>query len=385
MLTLAQLLRVPTLEEARQYCINILVNAGFKSAASWREGSLPRTCAIELPAAIMVDVSQSIANIAAGFYGDTAEGDWLTLYSLSHYENERKAAVRARGPARLTAGVTGHTIAVDYLVASDATGRHTFRNKTGGTLAPNSTLVLEWEAEQAGSEANSVGPGMLTTLQTTLAGVTINNPGVSGAWLTRAGADEESDEALRLRNRTKWFTRAMHAPEDAYRNWALEAATEITRAEVDSQNPEGPGSLRIYIATAQGETPSELEDVVLDYINGDGPDGIVRLAIGAEVFVSAAEPREVIVSGTVYQSAPYAHSAEATVEANLAQFQSVHPIGGVKLEPAEPGALLRASLYGQIMRVPGVMNVDLQTPSADVPLAVNEVVTFNVQLEYVTV
>lgn len=387
LLTLAQLLRVPTVAEARAFVIDVIAAAGFKSAASWQEGSRSRTLGIEVPVALYTDVNANIANITRGLFNDTAERDWLTLFSKSHYDNDRKEAVRARGPAILTASNVAppYTIAVDYLVASDALGR-TFRNKTGGTLAPGGTLQLEWEAVLAGSAANGVAPNTLTRLQTTLAGVTINNPGSGGQWLTRLGADEEIDPALRARNTTKWATRALHAPEDAYRNWALEAAVEVTRAEVDSQNPEGPGSLRIYIAGAQGAVTPEIAQIVVDYINGDGPDGIVRRAVGAEVFCSSAASLVVPVTATIYQAAAYASSARGNVETNLALFEQTHPVGGRKLDPSEPGKLLRAALYGEIMRVPGVMNADIQAPSGDIVMAFDDVVVLDLtNVTYVTV
>lgn len=386
MLTLAQLIRTPSITEARQFMIDLLVGAGFKTAASWQSGTYARTFGIELPALLLNDGSLSIYNIARGFFNDLAQGEWLTLYSLSAYDNLRKEAVRASGPATLTSTsfAPPYTIGVGYLVATNGQGI-AFRNTTGGTLSPSSTLELEWEAEIAGAAANSVQPGQLTNLQTTLAGVTINNPGSGGEWLTQLGTDEESDEALRLRNKTKWATRATHAPEEAYQNWALEAATEITRAKVDSQNPEGPGTLRIYIAGAEGTVPSLLEDVVVDYINGDGPDGIVRRAIGAEVYCSAAATKAVTITGTIYQAAAYAYAVQSDVEANLASFEEALPIGGTQLDPGDPGKLLRASLYGAIMKVTGVMNADIQAPADDVELLPNEVVDFTLDLTYVTV
>lgn len=391
MKTLAQLLNAPDIVAARQFVIDVFVSVGFKSAPNWQDGGLARTCGIEVPAAMLVDVATTIGNVARGLLNDTSEGDWLTLYAASAYDNYRKPAAAARGMATLTAGVIGHNISADYLVASDATGKYTFRNKTGGTLSPGGTMELEWEAEVPGAAHNRVDIGQLTKLKTSLGGVTINNPGVNGVWLTRLGTDEEGDEALRVRNKTKWATRAMHAPEDAYKNWALEAAPEITRAEVDGQNPMGYGTLVIYIAGADGALPESLESVVVDYIYGT-TDGIVRRGLGALPLCEAATGKDIAITGTIYQSAAYAHSVKSTVEANLKRFASNHPIGGVKLDPNEPGKLLRASLYGEIMKVPGVMNADIQSPAptldnptGDVEMLLSDVAQFNINLNYITV
>lgn len=387
MLSLTQLLNPPTLEQSRQFMIDVLVSVGFKTAAAWQSGGLARTTAIEIPARILYDVSQTIATVARGGFNDTAEGDWLTLYSFSAYDNLRKEAVKARGVAVLTSESTAppHTIEVDYLVATDGEGRN-FRNKTAGQLPAGGTLALEWEAELAG-EDGSISVNTLRTLQTTLVGVSINNPGVDGVWLTRLGANAESDEALRERNRSKWATRALHAAEDAYKNWALEASTEITRAQVDSQNPNGPGSLRIYLAGTTGEVPASLEPIVENYINGsgEGSDGIVRRAVGALVEAKAAVPVDVTVMGTVYCAAAYRATAEAAVGSAVEDFGRELPVGGVVLDPNQPGKLLRSALYGVVMRVPGVMNVDLQSPSADIELAVGEVAVLTIALQYESV
>lgn len=370
MLSLDQLLTPINLATAQQRMITLLQGLGFKSAAAWQEGTLPRTLGIEVPAALLSDGSKAAVLIAAGGYNDTAEDSWLDLYSKSAYDNTRHDAVRAYGKAVLTADSSAEamTLDVDYVVASDDSTTITFRNKTGGSLAPGGSLTLEFEAETAGSVGN-LPLAALSQLKTSLAGVSISNPGTDGEWLTRYGADRESNDQLRERNRAKWATRAYASPGDAYVYWAREADPAVKRVSVDGDNQlDGPGSVRIYIAGDTGPLAGSVCDAVIAYIRGL-TDGLVRRPIGAAPFCVSATTVPVHVSGTVYYATGYDGPAvQAQVQAALDQVFRSLPIGGSRGGASSSGAVLFSQLYAAAMKIAGVVNMAFTAPLADVPL-----------------
>lgn len=385
--TLSQLLTQVTYDQARKVAIQLMQSLGYTGVAAWQSGTMPRHFGVEVPAALMADMSANVANIASGGYNDTAQGDWLTLYARSAYDNAREAAVRAKGPCVLTVGPTGLTsypIAKNQLVAVSNSG-WTFRNTEAATLLKGTPLTMEFEAEVAGFLGN-VPVNTIVTLQTPLVGVSINNPGDGVSWLSTFGANEEADDALRTRNTTKWATRSYAAPSDAYKNWALETDPVITRAEVLDGLLTEPGSVRIYIAGDAGELDPEIATRVEQYIEGTleaefGGDGIARRPMGVVVHCASAVPYEIVIEGTVYYAPEYVATVEPTVADALAALAKALPIGGTKTVGF--AGLLFARLYAVVMSVPGVVNVGFTSPLADEPLGETNVAVITNNLTFV--
>jgi uncharacterized phage protein gp47/JayE len=216
---------------------------------------------------VLKEIRAIAVALASMGFNDSSVGSFLTLFSKSHYNNERFAAVKARGMATLSSPANSppFPFGAEELVISTPNGT-TFRNRTGHTLEPGMSLAIEWEAELSGVSGN-VPSNSITQLQTTLAGVTVNNP---GNWITRVGADAEQDSNLRLRNSSKWATRAYAAPGTAYEHWARAADVAITRVFVDDNNPGGVyGAVKVWIA---GDDPlvdmSTSVTKVMDLITG---------------------------------------------------------------------------------------------------------------------
>lgn len=388
-LSIDQLLPVVPLTSAQQTVIDLLKSLKITAVTSWQSGSLARTIGLELPALLLNEFSKTGAAIAAGGYSTTAKGDWLTLLSDSQFDNQRFEPVRTRGTCVLTAEASAPAtpIAANYLVVAEPITGATFRNIGAFTTVPGGAVSVVFEAERAGSSGN-VLVGSITSMQTPIAGVTVSNPGVDGSWITRWGADAERDDPLRDRNRTKWATRAFTAPGDAYVNWAREADPAITRASIDDQNPDGPNTLRIYIAGDLGDGSLATLDTVIaqkvvDYIYGN-IDGITRRGLNAIVGCSPASIVDVPLMGTAYVAAPYVTTAPAALNMALQKLQDALPIGGVKGGSATQGVLFSA-LYNAVMQTPGIVNVAFQSPLADVTLAKDQVARFVNQLNYVGV
>lgn len=385
--TLSQLLTPVTRDDARKTVIAFLQSLGFRNAAAWQSGTLPRTMCVEVPALVLSDLSAQVAKLAAGGFSELAQGDWLTLYSLNAYDNERQEAVRAKGACVLTVastGLTSYALKAGYVVAV-ATNGQTFRNIEAATLVKGTPLTLDFEADEPGSAGN-VAPNTVVALQTPLAGVAINNPPTaSGHWLTRFGADEESDAELRQRNRTKWATRSYAAPSDAYKNWALETDAVITRSQVLEGDASEPGAVKIYIAGVDGELPSEVAGRVERYIEGTleveyGGDGIVRRPLGALVHCYSADALTVTVAGTVYYAPEYAATVQQGISTALKALFDAWPIGGVAWGDVQ--GFVFARLYAAVMSVPGVVNVAFTTPLANIAMTTTQVAVLVDNLVY---
>jgi uncharacterized phage protein gp47/JayE len=277
------------------------------------------------------------------------------------------------------------TINADDLVASTESDI-TYRNKTGGTLKPGGTLELMFEAEVAGAGGN-VAPNTITILKTALAGVTISNPVLPAgtSWITRDGADQETDPELRRRNMTKWATLGM-GPALAYVYWAREASASVKRVFVDDTNPRGVATFDIYVAGDSGEVSQNVVDEVDKYLRGL-TDSVVRVQKTANAKVIAAKKREVDDAAQVFILKQYDTPANraAVHAARDAYFKSI-PIGGTPLNDGGPGAVRLSALGGaMIARVPGVQNVAFTHLMRDEPLLKHQVAVPTATLEFVQV
>lgn len=355
-LSLIQLLTPSSEEQSLATMLSILDSLGF-TATSWESGSIQRTL-IQLLARLHSSASNTTYAITSGRYNDLAVGDWLTLKSLSDFDNTRAPAVSTRVTMTLSDpnSVGPFTIVTSQLVATDQDG-FTYRNIAGGTLTLGGTLNLLFDAEMPGRASPTT-----LELSTPLAGVTAVIATVDP--IVIAGATSESDARLRVRNAAKWSTLAYAAPADAYVAWALAASAFVTRAWVDDLNPRGPGTLDLYCAGPSGPVPGPVLTTVLSYIEG-GVDGIWRRPLGSDLQVFSASSVSVPITGTLYVKAAYNQTATRdTVYAAINALFETLPVGGT---------ILVAELYEIAMNVTGVKNLHLTAPLVDTTVAATSV------------
>ena len=361
-LSLLQLLTPQTEEQALDELLDDLADDGF-TATSWQVGSKARHI-VQLLARLKASFTNTRLLIAKGRYNDTAEGHWLTLKASSDFNNIRAPAVTTQIRVRFDDPLSVGPFSADIgdLVVKDEDGA-TYRSIDALSLSEGATNVqIRFEAEVPGAAAR---PSSITAV-TPLAGVDI-----SLFEIIRPGADPESDTRLRDRNRSKWSTLSQAAPGDAYRTWAMEASDAVTRVWVDDLNPRGPGSIDLIIAGVGGALPGSVATTVTSYING-GVDGVYRRPIGANLLVLNATNATINVTGTVYSYSSYSLSAIQTA-ANAAanDYISTVDVGGT---------VLLAELYKRIMGVPGVRNVVITAPIADVTVTAGRVPVGNATL-----
>ncbi len=370
--TLEQLRTPVTQDQMLQTILDNLQAVGFNTS-SWQAGSTQRDIC-EAMALIFSDLTESIDALSRLGFNESATGEALTEFSLSHYDNTRKLAQKTQGIVKLTddAGVGPITFnPSDVVVGNEATPQQTFRNITGDTLPLNGDVTMTYEAEVGGAAGN-VANGDIVRLITAIAGVSATNldnaPG-SATWRSQEGADAEPDPTLRTRNRTRWGLLSIAVPEDGYINLAL-GVVGVERAAVDGTNPRGPGTVDVYAAGPSGPASGAEVAEVQTAIGARRPVTADALALAA-VALNQDFIGEVFVDTNKYDGP--AGVLETAVKQAIDDFVNGLAIGGKVIPPGPPGKMLFSELIGAITAVDGVESVVLTTPSADVTLATFEV------------
>lgn len=370
MISLEKLRKPLTRAQAATRIAELLTSLGFETTG-WQDGRIQKTI-ITMLALIWSDASEVVKAIAEFGFNDYATGDALNEFSRSRFANTKVAAVRTRGPMTLRSTSSApYTIEVGQLIASTDAGVQ-FRNVTGGALSAGSTLtpatlVLTWDALIAGNAGN-VPLNSVTRLVTSLAGVTVAND--SGTpWYVTAGADEESDESIRLRNSTKWATLTVELVAESYENIAR--TNGARKVLVDATNPRGPGTIDVYSAA---------ENALL----GSGTMQTIQTAFSQRAFqtdgawvtpwppgntsrVANKHPDTLAlnVTASLYHSSSV--SGAVIIErarAALAELVRLTPIGGWDYSPGPNHVLTVADITDALKSVEGMRTVALVAPSA---------------------
>ena len=349
---LSDLLVAPSVDTARALLFKWLSLGGLPTTA-WQPFSVGRRFS-EAFSALYADAMSVVVTIAAGGYLDTATGGWLTLLAHGVYSLDRNPSVFAQGTATLTdaAGAGPYGIAPGGVWVASQSGKR-FTNVGGGTLPKGGTLSLTWQAESPGASYN-VPVSTLSTLITSLPGVTISNPGTGGVWLTQLGVDEESDDALRTRCRARWPGLGGGATALVYEGWARTIPT-VTKVRVFEDTP-ALGRVLVVVAGDGGPIGSS------DLLSLQS-DIKLRAPLCIKPSVQNATLVSVPVAATLKVRAAYVGSALATAVGNVTAL-------GLGLGIGAP--VYRAALIEQLMLVPGAVNVLLDTPGGDRSMRPNE-------------
>ena len=297
---------------------------------------------LEVTAQSVSDVERLIAALAAGGYLELSAGEWLDVQAAD-WGLSRQSAVTARLTLTLTAGNFGPYELQPGVLWFSAAGGLRYSSATGGTLYPNSSLSVEVIAEAPGSAYN-VPAGLINQMLTPLVGVSVSNP-ASGVLV--AGADRESDEALRTRARLRWSELGGGATRTAYEFWALTAHPSVDQVRVLDQHPRGQGTLDVVVWGAGG-LGSEVVETVNSYIQNRRP-------LTADVLVYSATPRSVDVNLTLYAPGADHARVEAEIGAALGELQRQTAIGS---------ALYRAGVIEVAMLPAGMIDARVDLPDA---------------------
>lgn len=373
-LEIRDLIRVLNRDDALADLI-ALGNSMKLRASSWRIGSISRFWIVAL-SEVHARLSLQVSLLTAVGFNQTSWGNGLTKLSKSRFDNTQITAIKTQGGIVLfdDGGTGPFTIAVGAYVFPYAQDPSiTFRNITGGTIPVGGSLELTVEAE-TGGEAHNVPPETISSMNPTIAGVTVTNPGDPDEWITRFGVNKEPDATLRARNRAKWGTLGGNAPSSAYEHWALTATdgsdepVGLTRVYVDATNPSGPGTLNVYVADDSGTASVQQVTDTQAYIDARKPVTSIPTVVAA---TEVAIP----LTGTFYVQAGYAAVAATAVEDALERYINGLPIGGTTL--GSGGRVVYSELVATAMRGHAqkahMLAVSFSSPTADVSIAPGQV------------
>lgn len=341
--TYAELIVPQTPEEVEETLLSLAAAAGLPTTA-WQAGAVPRSL-ISFFADVASDLWFGLARIANGVVLDYSSGAWLTILGRSQWREEMLSPTICAGEVVLTSiGGGPYTISAGQVTVATPSGVR-FVNTTGGTLAVGGTLTLSVQAQKSGAAAN-VAIGAITVLVSSYPGVEVSNPeiGATGTWITSLGTDKESDAKFKARLIAKWGTLSTGSPKSAYKYWAL-STPGVTRAKVDDENPDGPGTLRVYVDSALAVATLQAT------IDAKAP-------AGSGVTVVAATTQSVTVPGVVTVQRGYRTQAEIDVEAALVVLSGEIDIGGT---------VRQAEIVERVMAPAGVVDFVMSGAWAGAP------------------
>jgi len=206
----------------------------------------------------------------------TAKEKWLDLWAWQ-FNVKRKAATKAVGQVVIhRAAKQGPAIVVPKgtMIQTDPINGNVYRVvlRHDATLQENEAFTLSnVEAEHEGAAFN-LGEGYFHVFTSAI-------PGISHAvnasdWLIEAGADEESDDQLRVRIRNQFSSVAKWHIDSAYRSLLM------LRAGINSENiffehnaPRGPGTANAFILLDSGEPSSQMLTDLNAHIHREGNHG----------------------------------------------------------------------------------------------------------------
>jgi len=352
------------------------VQAAGVKVANWRTGGPYRTFLRVGSVAL-----EQLYNVAQAFAGsgflDYAERDWLTLLAKSIFSEDRAAALFTSGTVTLTAapGSGPHTIAAGSLIVGTAGGLR-YRSTASVTVPAGGTATVAVTAESPGARYNVGLLAVDRLISPTLLGLTVSNPAVVGPdWITSSGADEESDDRLRIRCRAKWGTLGTGSPAAAYIFWALAASAEVAKVGVNSNLNNGTFASQWVTLVLAGAGAPVSNQAVTDAINFITP----KMPTCARLAVIKATTLTTTIAGTVYLKGAFnTADTQGAILAALDALAAATPIGG---------SLYLSKVIATIQdAVPGaVRNVVLASPTGDVTLTYSQVVGFAYSLAWVGV
>ena len=346
------------------------------STTNWKPGGVVRlmiaACSVVLSA-----LSVLVALVARSAFLTYSSGDWLTLVAFHVYGVTRNQASFASGTIRLvnTQGGMFDFATDEAIFANTETGK-TYRNSAPFLLGIGGTVTVDIRATEAGS-ASSCGPGTITTLVTSMIGVTATNP------VTLVGNDVESDQSLIARCQLKPQALSPNGARGAYDKFAREAVrqdgTEVGVNRVAVSYASMLGETVVTVATSSGEVTGDAYDPATDLgavfanIAGHCLPGAVSL------WVRTATARTINVRFWCYFDKVVMSSAEQERIAGpiIMQWFEDLAIGGTSITGVVSHKMLRDTLRDTIAGAftTKPLLVVVLSPDADVSLDETDVAT----------
>lgn len=342
-------------------------------------------------AQILADLDVKISGVAKAGVTDDADGDVLTIHAADVFDETRELGVPTLGAVTFTEtdGSPQSWAAGDLIFVSRLDDSIVFTNTAAVSLLALGTASVAIAAEEIGTRYNVQGSDLL--LATPIPGVTMS-AALGTGWITQSGTDDEIDERLRLRCRTKWATLATTGSYDAYVKWCLDASASVNRVRVQ----EDPGAIypaaavTVIVASSTGAVSAGVLAAVAAYVEERRPLGTLVECIS--VSTTAFD-----LKGTVKVKAAKRTAAETAINELLADWfaGTTITVNGEEIAGLQIGDRVTISqLIEIVMSVPGVTaftpkkadGTTVYVPDTDdLILALDAVATLVRDLTYVSV
>jgi len=319
---------------------------------------------LEVIAKVVADLYWLVKTVMQQSFVQTATGSWLDL-KVREMGISRKVAIKTRvyltftcqSPAAQNITIPAGTICKSE--KDEGGNDYRFITIVETVLEEGHTSVqVVAEAELPGKAWN-VGQDTTTRMVTRVTGIhAVTN---SVGFLIREGSDPESDEQLRERAISKWETLGLGGTREAYRNWAMSVPGVIAASVLDDF-PFGPGTVGVVILGENGVPSAELINEVHQYIKARKP-------LTADVRILAPDIQSIDLGLEVIR---YADAARETVETEVQEAINNY---SNRLQLGE--GLIIARLINEIMDVPGVYNLKVNTPERDINVPVDQFLVFD--------
>lgn len=286
---------------------------------------------------VLISCMTVVANAVSGFINDritatkagwlpTSSGDWLTWLALYMYGVIKVGATFASGPIVLTNNGGGSYSFAPFTASfQDTVTKATYKNFDAISLSPGpgTTQTINVQADVAGAASNSA-PGDLTTILTTMLGVTCTN------LVPVLGSDAQSDDFIRLEC---WNAIAANSPYNATQALAYAVQTAVNSVSGLPVNinrwtispSSHTGMVQVYVASPTGAPFSTDVTGVATKIAAIATPPSVVITTTACSPVSDTDALIVYVAGTPGLDAA---TVQLAIENALDDFFAAYPIGG---------------------------------------------------------
>ena len=216
-----------------------------------------------------------VAVVLTNMYVATAGGKMLRLLAWA-VNVTAKPATAAEGVIRFfkTDAKATTTVKAGTLVQTERiNGRVYVLATVADVVIPSgvASALVAVKATGTGGAYN-LAPGYYRILPVAVDG--ISQVASEEDWLTKPGADEESDDELRERCRNQFNLVGNYHTDAVYRSMIAQVAgLSIDRIFFEHEAPRGPGTANSYLLLDTGVASAPLIDAVNDYINTQGHHG----------------------------------------------------------------------------------------------------------------
>lgn len=296
--------------------------------------------------------------------------DWVDILSQGFFQVTRTPATFAIHQIRITDTSAGSALdkATRTVRLKHSGSGLYFINREAFHVDASGYADVQFVCESSGTQGN-VAPSGTWEIITSLPGYTATNPavGATGVSVLVAGADQETSASVVTRCRNKWSTlgRGGNAAAVAYR--ITEANSLITRYYINDANPNGPGSVDVYIAPASGTASGGQVTAMLASLNPQKAVGTGELRVIAAPLVAQGVTAILYTDGTN-------GSAQADADAAIAAMVPTQDPASTAVGLG--GTLYIAQIIAALMSVDGAQNATVSLPAADVVYGNADAVTF---------